>query len=86
MRPWLASLLVCLGRKLTDSTNLGEGEGKFVSPSQALVVPSPRLSKTVGYKRRINKSQISGPLDLIASPAPDVSDNCAHTYTYVLHL
>ena len=57
------------GKKLTDSTNLGEEEGRFVSPLQASGVPSPRLSRTAGSKRKITKSQISGPLDLIPSPA-----------------
>ena len=77
---------MCPGKKLADSTNLGEGEGKFVSPMHTQATPSPRLSRTAGHKRRITKSQISGPLDLIASPAVDVSSGLAHVTSYLTHM
>ena len=82
---WLPPL-VCPGKKLADSTNLGEGEGKFVSPMHTRATPSPRLSRTAGHKRRITKSQISGPLDLIASPAVDVSGGLVHVTSYLTHM
>ena len=70
---------MCSGKKLTDSTNLEDREARFGSPLQA--TPSPRLSRTAGHKKRITKSQISGPLDLITSPAADVSGSYMHAST-----